>query len=76
MRLRNRDGFTLVELLVVIAIIGVLAALILSGVSSTKGKAQQIQCASNVRQLGLALQGFVQANHVYPLDQNDDSKDS
>jgi len=76
MRLRNRDGFTLVELLVVIAIIGVLAALILSGVSSAKGKAQQIQCASNVRQLGLALQGFVQANHVYPLDQNDDSKDS
>lgn len=67
---RNRDGFTLTELLVVIAVIGILAALLFSGVSRAKGKAQQIQCVNNVRQLGLALQQFVADHHVYPLNVN------
>lgn len=70
MRRHSRDGFSLTELLVVIAIIGILAALVLSGVTRAKGKAQRIQCASNVRQLGLALQGFVADNRVYPLGIN------
>jgi prepilin-type processing-associated H-X9-DG protein len=61
------SGFTLVELLMVIASIGILAALLLAAVAEAKGRAQRIQCANNVRQLGLALQGFVQDNHVYPL---------
>jgi prepilin-type processing-associated H-X9-DG protein/prepilin-type N-terminal cleavage/methylation domain-containing protein len=63
----NHTAFTLVELLVVIAIIGILAALLLPGVSRAKGKAQLIQCANNVRQLGLGTQLFVSDNHVYPL---------
>jgi len=60
-------GFTLVELLVVIAIIAILAALLLTAVSRAKGRALQIQCVNNVRQLGIALQGFVTDNNVYPL---------
>lgn len=63
---------TLVELLVVIAIIAILAALLLTAVSQAKGKAQQTQCANNVRQLGLALQGFVTDNNVFPLRVNPD----
>ena len=60
-------AFTLVELLVVIAIIAILAALLIPVISHPKQRAQQIQCANNVRQLGLALQQFVGDNHVYPL---------
>jgi len=67
---QSRTAFTLVELLVVIAVIGILAGLVLSGVSSAKGKAMRIQCANNVRQLGLALQQFVADYHVYPLNAN------
>ncbi|HEY4953135.1 MAG TPA: H-X9-DG-CTERM domain-containing protein [Verrucomicrobiae bacterium] len=65
-------AFTLVELLVVIAIIAILAALLLTVVSQAKGKALRIQCANNLRQLGIGLQAFVQDNHVYPLDGNAD----
>jgi prepilin-type processing-associated H-X9-DG protein len=70
---RNKyRAFTLTELLVVIGTIGILAALLLTAVSQAKGKARQIQCVNNIRQLGLALQGFVQENHVYPLMVNID----
>ena len=60
-------AFTLVELLVAVAVIGILAALLLAAAAQAKAKALQIQCANNVRQLGLALQGFVTDHNVYPL---------
>ena len=48
-----KRAFTLVELLMTIAIIGILAALLLTAVSSVKVRAQRIHCLSNVKQLAL-----------------------
>ena len=66
------SAFTLIELLTLTAMIGILAALLLAAITQGKGPAQRLQCASNVRQLGLALQEFVADNHVYPLFANVD----
>jgi prepilin-type N-terminal cleavage/methylation domain-containing protein len=58
-----KRAFTLVELLVVIAIIAVLAALLFPVIGRAKESSKAAACISNLRQLGVAIQLYVQENN-------------
>jgi prepilin-type N-terminal cleavage/methylation domain-containing protein/prepilin-type processing-associated H-X9-DG protein len=58
----ERRAFTLVELLVVIAIVAILAAILFPVLAQARERARSATCLSNERQLGLAVQMYVQDN--------------
>jgi len=62
----SRQGFTLVELLVVIAIIGILIALLLPAVQSARESARRAKCQANIKQVGLALHNYHDAQKRFP----------
>lgn len=59
-------GFTLVELLAVLAIIGTLVGLLLPAVQRVRDSARRTHCSNNLRQMGVGLTNYEQANRRFP----------
>ncbi len=62
----RRPAFTLIELMVTIFVISVLVAIILPSVQQAREASRRLQCRNNLKQIGIALNNYIQLRSVYP----------
>ena len=67
MKLLPRCGFTLVELLIVTSIIALLICLLLPAVQAARDAARRIACSNQLKQWGLGILNYEQANSILPI---------
>lgn len=60
------EGFTLIELLIVIIILGILAAIVVFAVGSTRGDSLKATCKTDVKAIQLSAEAFKTKNGAYP----------
>ena len=67
MNCQTRRALTLIELLVVLAVIGILVALLIPAVQGHRAAARRMQCANNMKQLGLAVRNYYEVFQRFPI---------
>lgn len=70
---RRQRAYTIIELLTVITIVGILLALLLSGVQSAREQARNLTCGNHLRQIGLAVNNYVAAYNMFPFGVGQDA---
>ena len=64
---RTQDGFSLIELLVVIIVLGILAAIVVLAIGSTRGDAVRSACATRVRSINESAEAVHVKTDTYPV---------